>query len=76
MGELRVTINTGADVVLGEGVIEALRARLRGPLLCAGDAGYDAARTIWNALIDHRPALVARCAGAADVIATVQFARA
>src|SRR2546426_3753210 len=75
MGELRVTMNTGADVVLGEGVIEALRARLRGPLLYAGAAGYDAARTIWNALIDHRPALIARCVGAADVIATVQFAR-
>jgi len=68
-------MNTGADVVLGEGVIEALRARLRSPLLCAGDAGYDAVRTIWNALIDHRPALIARCAGAADVIAVVQFAR-
>jgi hypothetical protein len=68
-------MNTGAEVVLGEGVVEALRTRLRGPLLRAGDAGYDEARTIWNALIDHRPALVARCAGVADVIATVQFAR-
>ncbi len=75
MGELRVTMKTGADVVLGEGVVDALRARLRGPLLRAGDAGYDAARTIWNALIDHRPALIARCVGAADVIAVVQFAR-
>ena len=75
MGELRVTMNAGAEVVLREGVIEALRTRLRGPLLRAGDAGYDEARTIWNALIDHRPALIARCAGAADVIAAVQFAR-
>jgi hypothetical protein len=68
-------MNTGAEGVLGEGAVEALRTRLRGPLLRAGDAGYDEARTIWNALIDHRPALVARCAGVADVIATVQFAR-
>ena len=39
MGELRVTMNTGAEGVLGEGVVDALRARLRGPLLRAGDAG-------------------------------------
>jgi FAD/FMN-containing dehydrogenase len=48
---------------------------LRGPLLRAGDAGYDEARTVLNAMIDHRPALIARCAGAADVVATVEFAR-
>ncbi|MGH8066611.1 MAG: FAD-binding oxidoreductase, partial [Candidatus Entotheonellia bacterium] len=76
MGELRVTMNTGADTVLGGGVVEALKTNLRGSLLRAGDAGYDAARTIWNAMIDRRPALIARCAGAADVIAVVQFARA
>jgi FAD/FMN-containing dehydrogenase len=75
MGELRVIMNTGADAVLGEGAVEALRASLRGPLLRAGDAGYGAARTIWNGMIDRRPALIARCAGAADVIAVVQFAR-
>jgi hypothetical protein len=68
-------MNTGAEGVLGEGVVDALRARLRGPLLRAGDAGYDEARTIWNALIARRPALIARCAGVADVIAAVQFAR-
>jgi FAD/FMN-containing dehydrogenase len=56
-------------------VFKAFRARLRGPLLRAGDAGYDEARTVSNAMIDHRPALIARCAGAADVVATVEFAR-
>jgi hypothetical protein len=61
--------------MLREGAVDALRARLRGPLLCAGDAGYEEARTIWNALIARRPALIARCTGAADVIAAVQFAR-
>jgi hypothetical protein len=43
--------------------------------LLSGDEGYDEARTVWNALIDHRPALIARCSGAADVVAAVQFAR-
>jgi FAD/FMN-containing dehydrogenase len=76
MGELRVTLNTGAEAVLDEVVVEAFRASLRGPLLRAGDAGYDAARTIWNGMIDRRPALIARCAGVADVIHCVNFARA
>jgi hypothetical protein len=39
-----------------------------------GDPGYDAARSVWNARIDRHPALVVRCAGAADVIAGVTFA--
>jgi hypothetical protein len=55
--------------------VDALRARLRGPLLHPSDDGYDAARAVWNASIDRRPALVARCAGAADVVAAVTFAR-
>ena len=76
MGELQMTMNTGAEMVLGEGVVEALKASLRGPLLRAGDAGYDEARTIWNGMIDRRPALIARCAGVADVIQCVNFARA
>jgi FAD/FMN-containing dehydrogenase len=68
-------MNTGADAVLEEGGVEAFRTSLRGPLLRAGDAGYDAARTIWNGMIDRRPALIARCAGVADVIHGVNFAR-
>jgi FAD/FMN-containing dehydrogenase len=55
--------------------VQGLRERLRGPLLRPGDAGYDAAREVWNAMIDRKPALIARCAGAADVIAAVSFAR-
>lgn len=48
---------------------------LRGALIRPQDAGYDAARRVWNGLIDKRPALIVRCAGAADVIRAVQFAR-
>ena len=75
MVELRVTRNTGGSAMLTESMLDPFRAELRGQVLPAGDAGYDDARTIWNALIDHRPALIARCAGAADVIAVVRFAR-
>ncbi|TMJ44877.1 MAG: FAD-dependent oxidoreductase, partial [Alphaproteobacteria bacterium] len=39
------------------------------------DGGYDEARTVWNGMINRRPALIARCTGAADVIAAVRFAR-
>ena len=38
------------------------------------DPGYESARRVWNAMIDRRPLLIAVCAGAADVIATVNFA--
>src|SRR5207245_5133868 len=55
--------------------IEALRARFRGALLRPGVEGYDEARRIWNGAIDRRPALIARCAGADDVVEAVRFAR-
>jgi len=56
-------------------VLEGLRGMLRGPLWQPGDAEYDAARTLWNATIERRPALVAHCEGTADVMAAVDFAR-
>jgi FAD/FMN-containing dehydrogenase len=58
------------DTAIGE-----LRASLRGRLLQPADPGYDTARTIDNAMIDRRPALIVRCAGVADVLAAVRFAR-
>jgi FAD/FMN-containing dehydrogenase len=65
---------TGQEVDLKQEAVEALQRGLRGPLLTPGDAGYEDSRTVWNAMIDRRPALVARCLGAADVIACVRFA--
>jgi FAD/FMN-containing dehydrogenase len=55
--------------------IDELRARLRGPLLVPGDSEYETSRTVWNAMIDRRPALVARCLGIADVATGLKFAR-
>ncbi len=49
---------------------------LRGRLLQPDDAGYDDARRVWNAMIDRRPAAIAQCAGTADVVRAVKFARA
>jgi hypothetical protein len=75
MTDLRISTNAGDERALGSSDLEPLRANLRGPLLLAGDAGYNEARAIFNAMTDHRPALIVRPAGAADVIAAVRFAR-
>ncbi|MFC4438123.1 MULTISPECIES: FAD-binding oxidoreductase [Natrialbaceae] len=55
--------------------VAALEERLRGELLREDDEGYDEARTVWNAMIDREPELVARPTGVADVVAAVDFAR-
>ena len=75
MVDLQVITNTGANTVLTEALVEEFQTSLRGPLLQPGDAGYDDARIVWNGMIDRRPALIARCAGVADVIQDVNFAR-
>jgi len=55
--------------------IQALAATVRGRVLTPGGEGYDEARAVWNGLIDRRPALIVQCAGAADVVDAVNFAR-
>src|SRR3954466_11370372 len=62
--------------VLGEATVQELREAVRGELVTPDDNGYAEASRIWNGAHDsRRPALVVRCAGAADVIAAVGFAR-
>jgi FAD/FMN-containing dehydrogenase len=61
--------------MLSQSAIEKLRTSLRGPSFCPGEQGYDEARKIHNAMIDRHPAIIVRCAGVADVIAAVKFAR-
>ena len=55
--------------------LEPLRARLLGPVVGAGDPGYDEVRKIWNGAIDRHPGGFARCHNAADVVAALGFAR-
>lgn len=68
MVDLQVSTLDGDRGLLGEEVVEEFKGRLRGQLLQPGDNGYDGARMLWNGMIDKRPALIARCRGAADVI--------
>ena len=75
MSELRVTTTQGTETALEKTAVEDFQASLRGALLRPGEAGYDEARSIHNGMIDRRPALIARCAGVADVLAGVRFAR-
>ena len=74
--DLPAVTKDGAAVVLRASDVEDFRAALRGPLLLPEQDGYDEARRIWNGSFDRRPALIARCAGAADVMRAVDFAKA
>ncbi len=65
----------GHAIEIPSSALDGLKARIKGVLVLPGDAGYEEARTVWNAMIDRRPACVVRCLGTADVIAGVQFAR-
>ncbi|HKZ77889.1 MAG TPA: FAD-binding oxidoreductase [Pyrinomonadaceae bacterium] len=55
--------------------IHELKSRFRGDLVAPGDEQYDTARTVFNAAIDRRPALIARCTSPDDVVQAVNFAR-
>ena len=60
---------------MAEMTVEELKNRLRGEIVQPSDNDYDDARKVYNAMIDRRPALIARCADVADVIAAVNFGR-
>src|SRR5918992_2463325 len=75
MSGLQVKSRTNGDVTLQEDTIRKFKESLRGELILANEPGYDDARSIWNAMIDRRPALIARCLGVADVVTCVNFAR-
>ena len=68
-----MTMSTTAPLT-GE-LIAALRRRVGGPVVLDGEPGYDDARTVWNAMIDRRPAAVVRAATVGDIEPVVAFAR-
>lgn len=75
MDNLNLTTLQRGQTMVNDVAIDAFAAGFRGSLLTSKDMDYNEARTIWNAMIDRRPGLIARCAGAADVVRAVRFAR-
>jgi hypothetical protein len=74
MADLKVKTYTGADLGINGESLEKLKQSLRGQVLTPESEHYNEARVIWNAMIDRRPALIVRCASAADVVRVVRFA--
>jgi FAD/FMN-containing dehydrogenase len=72
---MMVATLSGCDRDIPAGAVQKFAGQLSGKLLLPADAGYDDARTVWNRMIDRRPAMIARCARADDVVAAVHFAR-
>jgi FAD/FMN-containing dehydrogenase len=60
---------------LGEASVQELRGSVHGELVLPADAAFEVARSVWNGMIDRRPALIVRCADTGDVVAAVDFAR-
>jgi FAD/FMN-containing dehydrogenase len=75
MTEIRLASLQGGAIAFGTDTLDALRQSLRGAVCLPDEAGYDEARTIWNAMIDRHPGAVVRCKGASDIIRAVTFAR-
>ena len=64
-----------ATAILTTELAQSLGTSLRGPIITPSDAEYEDARSLYNAMIDKRPAVIARCVDASDVMAAVNFAR-
>lgn len=69
------TTASRTDTSIPAAALDELRLEFRGAILDPGTAAFDEARRLHNGAIDHRPALIARCTGQADVQAAVRFAR-
>jgi FAD/FMN-containing dehydrogenase len=74
MPDLHVKSLTGSDIHLKAETIDKLRESIRGKILTPESEQYNEARAVWNAMIDKRPALIVRCASAAEVMRAVRFA--
>jgi len=72
---MKMTTLQGLERDIAQDAFNALKMRLRGPVLLPGEAAYEESRTIWNSMIDRRPAAIVHCLGTGDVVACVQFAR-
>jgi FAD/FMN-containing dehydrogenase len=74
MAGLSVAALAGGQVELDAHTLESFAADLDGSLIGSEDSGYEEARAVWNAMVEKRPSLIARCTGAADVKRSLDFA--
>ncbi|MGA0612052.1 FAD-binding oxidoreductase [Caldimonas sp. KR1-144] len=72
---LKLAQMDGGSVEISADDLQSFKAAFKGRVLTADDAEYEEVRKVWNAMIDRRPGLVARCTGTADVVQAVRFAR-
>ena len=71
-----IKTRAGGETLIEQTAFDDYRSGLHGEMLTPEDAAYGEVREIWNAMIDSRPALIARCRDADDVIRSIDFARA
>jgi hypothetical protein len=74
--ETKEHLMANRSIAAGSRDLALLRHRFQGPVLLPDEDGYHTARRVWNAMVDQRPAVIARCASPADVAAAISFARA
>jgi FAD/FMN-containing dehydrogenase len=75
MQALKIVSTSGQEKTLDKLVLEQLQTRLRGEIILPEHDAYEKVRTVWNGMVNKRPAVIAQCAGTADVICCVKFAR-
>lgn len=71
----KLTGLNGGTVDISPEALQSFRGEFRGTVLAAGDPDYEESRKVWNAMIDRRPGLIARCTGTVDVVHALRFAR-
>jgi hypothetical protein len=75
ISSIKVKTLEGDEYELNQDTLNGFKMRLRGQVILPNNPGFDGSTTIWNAMIERKPAIAVRCLGAADVIASVRFAR-
>lgn len=75
MKDLRMITSSGTETTVEKAAVDAFDAGLRGEVLSLVSPGYEETRSIWNAMIDKKPALIVRCRGVADICQSIEFAR-
>jgi FAD/FMN-containing dehydrogenase len=75
MPDIKIRTLDNNETIVSSEAFDGFVASFRGEVVTADSPDYDDVRSIWNAMIDKRPAIIARCTGTADVITAVNFAR-